>query len=204
MPAEAVLSAPLLRVYENGRYMKNQKKFKLRTMTDIKVFILFLLNNIGYPVDHSTVIEMVAENTEEILIDYDECLRELSDDGHLLFDEYQGERYYMISDTGRMIASELYDTLDKDFREKSLRYAAKYTSLSKSGATINATVEEAPGKRYKVTMRISDSIGEIMCTSITVPSYAEAEKIKNNFEAKPNGVYRGVLFSATGRLEFLS
>jgi hypothetical protein len=184
--------------------MKSKKKFKLRTMTDIKVFILFLLNNIGYPVDHSTVIEMLAENTEEILTDYDECLRELADDGHLLYDEYQGERYYMISDTGRMISSELYDTLDKDFREKSLKYSAKYTSLERSGATVSADVLEAPGKRYKVTMRISDSVGEIMCTSITVPSYAEAEKIKNNFESKPNGVYRGVLFSATGRFEFLS
>ena len=33
---------------------------------------------------------------------------------------------------------------------------------------------------------------------------AEAEKIKSNFESKPDGVYRGVLFSVTGKLEFLS
>ena len=184
--------------------MGKKKKFTLRTMTDIKVFILFLLNNIGYPIDHTAVIGMVSENTEEIIIDYDECLRELSDDGHLLYDEYNGEKYYMISDTGRMIASELYDSLDKEFRERSLRYAAKYTSLSKNGSTISATVTEAEGKRYKVTMRASDSIGEVLCATITVNSREEAETIKRNYEAKPEGVYRGILFSATGRLEFLS
>jgi len=184
--------------------MRKQKKFTLKTMTDIKVFILFLLNNIGYPIDHTAVIGMVSENTDEIIIDYDECLKELSDDGHLLYDEYNGEKYYMISDTGRMIALQLYDSLDKEFRERSLKYAAKYTSLSKNGSTISASVEAADGGRFKVTMRATDSIGEVLCASIVVNSREEAEKIKRNYEAKPDGVYRGILFSATGMLEFLS
>lgn len=176
----------------------------MQTKTDIKVFILFLLNNIGYPIDHNAVIGMVSENTDEIIFDYDECLRELSDDGHLLFDEYGGEKYYMISDTGRMISSQLYDSLDKEFRERSLRCAAKYTSLSKNGSEIKATVTEVEGNRFKVTMQASDSIGEILCASITVNSRIEAEKIKQNYESKPDGVYKGILFSATGLLDFLS
>lgn len=184
--------------------MRKKKKFALRTMTDIKVFLLFLIDNIGYPIEHSSIIEIVSENTDEILLDYDECLRELSVDGHLLFDEFNGEKYYMISDTGRMIAAELYDNLDKEFRERSLRYAAKYTSISKSGATVSASVSETEGKGYKVNMQVSDSSGELMNVSVTVKSRAEAEKIKLNFESKPEGVYRGVLFSVTGKLEFLS
>ena len=184
--------------------MKKQKKFRLRTMTDIKVFILFLLNNIGYPIDHTSVIGMVSENTEELLIDYDECLRELSEDGHLYTDDYNGEQYYMISDTGRMIAAQLYDSIDREFRERSLRYAAKYTSLSKTGSTIDATVTDAEGGRFKVILTASDSVGKLLSCEIVVNSRQEAEKIKNNYTAKPDAVYRGILFSATGRLEFLS
>ena len=193
-----------MRVFNVMKENMRKKKFTLRTMTDIKVFLLFLLNNIGYPIDHTSVIGMVSENTDEILIDYDECLRELSDDGHLLFDEYNGEKYYMISDTGRMIASELYDNLDKEFRERSLKYAAKYTSLSKSGASVDTSVTEIDGKRYMVTLSSSDSRGVLMSTSIAVGSREEAERIRKNFEARPDGVYRGILFSVTGRLEFLS
>ena len=184
--------------------MKKQKKFSLKTMTDIKVFILFLLNNVGYPVDYTAVIGMVSENSEQLIMDYDECLRELVEDGHLLYDEYNGEKFYMISDSGRMIAGQLYDTLDSEFRERSLKYAAKYTSVSKSGTAIKATVSETEGNRYKVTLEISDGVGELLSASITVTSRHEAEKIKNNFESKPDAVYRGILFSATGRLEFLS
>ena len=204
MPAEVAARPPLLCGYLIYKGNMKKKKFTLRTMTDIKVFLLFLLNNIGYPMDHTSVIGMVSENTEEILFDYDECLRELSDDGHLLFDEYNGEKYYMISDSGRMIASELYDSLDREFRERSLKYAAKYASLSKSGSSLETSVTELEGKRYKVTLTANDSRGEIMSTSIVVNSYEEAEKIRRNFEAKPDGVYRGVLFSVTGRMEFLS
>ncbi len=181
-----------------------KKNFALRTMTDIKVFMLFLLDHIGYPIDHTSVIGMVSENTEEIIFDYDECLRELADAGHLLYDEFEGEKYYMISDSGRMIASELYDSLDKDFRERSLRYAAKYTSLSKTGATIKASVEDTDDGRYKLTVRANDSVGEILCTSVTVKSREAAEIMKRNYEAKPDGVYRGIMFALTGRLEFLS
>ena len=147
---------------------------------------------------------MVSENTEELLIDYDECLRELSEDGHLYSDDYNGEVYYMISDSGRMIASQLYDSLDREFRERSLRYAAKYTSLSRTGSAVDATVSEAEGGRYRVTLTASDSVGKLLSCELVVNSREEAENIKNNYTAKPDAVYRGILFSATGRLEFLS
>lgn len=184
--------------------MRKSKDFALRTTTDIKVFLLFLLDNIAYPIDHTTIMSIVEENTDEISFDYTECLNQLVASEHLLFDEVDNERYYMISDKGRMVASELYDSLDKNFRERSLRCAIKHISLSKSGARINAYITETESKRYKVTMEAFDRYGEVMSTSVTVNSKREAEQIKNNFEAKPDGVYRGVLFSVTGRLEYIS
>ena len=173
-------------------------------MTDIKVFLLFLLDNIRYPVDYPSLIGLVSENTDKIVFDYDECLRELTDSGHVYFDEVDGERYYMISESGTEVATDLYDTLDKELREKSMRYAAKYLSFSRSGAKIEATVEKNLTNRYIVTMKTSDSRGQLMSVSLTVNSLEEAEKIKSNFESKPEGLYRGVLFSATGSFDFLS
>ena len=184
--------------------MKKNKKFGLNTVTDLKVFLLFLLDNIRYPVDRATVMSIVEENTDEITLDYDQCLGELTDSGHILYDEVEGTKYYMISDKGRIVASELYDSLDKGFRERSLRSAIKHVSLSKSGASIKAFIEPTDIGRYRVTLEAHDGFGELMQTSLTVNSLAEAEQIKKNFEQKPDGVYRGVLFSATGRIEYIS
>ena len=128
----------------------------------------------------------------------------LVESGHLLYDEVGDDKYYMISDKGRMVAHELYDTLDKSFRERSLRAAIRHISLVNSGARINAYITETESKRYRVTMEAFDKYGEVMSTSLTVNSRAEAEIIKNNFETKPDGVYRGVLFSATGKLQYIA
>ena len=83
--------------------MKRNKKFGLNTVTDLKVFLLFLLDNIRYPVDRATVMTIVEENTDDISLDYDQCLGELADSGHILYDEVDGEKYYMISDKGRVV-----------------------------------------------------------------------------------------------------
>lgn len=184
--------------------MKRNKKFGLNTITDLKVFLLFLLDNIRYPVDSDTVMSIVSENTDDITLDYEQCLGELVDSEHLLYDEIDGVRYYMISDKGREVASELYDNLDAGFRERSLRSAIKHLSLSKSEASIKAYIEKTENGRYRVTLEAFDRYGELMKTSLAVNSLAEAEQIKRNFESKPDGVYRGVLFSATGRIEYLS
>jgi hypothetical protein len=110
----------------------------------------------------------------------------------------------MISDKGRMVAHELYHTLDKSFRERSLRAAIRHISLVNGGARINSYITETESKRYRVTMEAFDKYGEVMSTSLTVNSRAEAEIMKNNFDTKPDGVYRGVLFAATGKLEYIA
>ena len=184
--------------------MRKYKEFGLNTITDLKVFILFLLDNIKYPIEESTIMSIVQDNVDDISFDYEECLNELAKSGHLLFDEYEGIKYYMISDKGRMVSTELYDSLDAGFRERSLRTAIRYISFKDSGASIKSYIEKSDNGRHKVTLEVRDRFGEVMKTSLTVNSLEEAETIRKNFEAKPQGVYRGVLFSATGKIEFLS
>ena len=181
-----------------------KKKFELRTPTDIKVFLLFLLEYIRYPIDRTTLMEIVSENTDELIMDYDSCLAELSDAGHLWFDELDGETYYMISDSGRMIATELFDSLDAEFRERSLKSAIKHLSLSKRGSKLRSSIEELANGRYKVKMNLTDQSGEVIDLALTVSSLSEAEKIRENFKTRPESVYRGVFFSATGRIDYIT
>lgn len=180
-----------------------KKKFTLRTETDIKVFLLFLLEYIREPVDKATLIDIVSANTDEILINYDACLESLVDSEHIFPDEIAGERYYIITDSGRMVARELFDTLDPEFREKSLKVAIKHLSLTKRGMIPKTKIEETEGTRYKVTMTLTDAVGEIFTLSLNVPSYNQAEEMRKYFETNPEGVYRGVFFSACGKFDYL-
>ena len=185
--------------------MRSNKKDPIpHSYLDIKIFILFLLDRIRYPIDRSTLIIIISENTDNITFDYDECLGELARDGHVYFDEIDDERYYMISEKGRAICAELYDGLDKSFRERSIRSVAKHLSLQNMGVEVASKIDKLSDKRYAVTLTARDPQGEIMRLTLTVASLQEAEEIRDNYEANPTGVYRGVLFSATGRMEFLA
>ena len=184
--------------------MKKKIGFKLRSLTDIKIFLLFLLDNIRYPIDYTTLSKIISDNVDEVTFDYEACLRELADAEHLFFDEIEGERFYMISDSGRLIASELYDRLDPAFRESSIKSAAKYISLSKSNATLSSKIIELADKRFEVTIGAKDRHGKLFSVSIVVNSRTQAEKMISTFEANPDQVHRGILFCLTGKIEYIS
>lgn len=184
--------------------MKKNKDIIFKSITDLKIFLLFILDNLRYPAEEATVLEIAEKSTNELILDYAECLAALTDSGHLLYDEIDGTKYYMISKKGRETSAELYDLLDESFRENTLRSVAKYLSVSKLNAKIQTYIEKTEAKRYRVTIEANDEFGDLMKLSLTVNSLIEAQKIKENFEEHPDGVYKGALLSATGRIEFLS
>lgn len=184
--------------------MRKQNKYILRNLADIKSFLLFLLNTVRYPIDLTTLNRIITDNISDITFDYESCLGELSDAGYLLFDEVDGEQYYMISDSGRLISSELYEMLPEGLREQSERCAAKYVSLSKTGAEVSTKIEETEDKRFRVSFSAKEAGREIMSVSLVVSSRSQAEQMAQHFEERPDSFYRGVLFSATGKLEFLT
>ncbi len=184
--------------------MKKKKETLLKSITDLKVFLLFLLDNIRYPVEHSTLLDIIAENTDDYSLDYEQCLCELVSSGHLLFDEFDGEKYYMIGEKGRLVSSELYESIDPGLRERSLRSANKHISLKGNGTKISAKIEMTATKRYKVIMESYDAEGEIISVSVVVATRDEAELIKKNFESRSDSIYRGIMFSLTGKLELFS
>lgn len=181
-----------------------KKEYQPKTEIDIKILILFLLDNIRYPVAAETLRKILYESVDLVTFGYDECLDALVTAGHVLHDEVDGVDYYMVSSTGRALSAELYDSLDSFFREKSLRAAAKYMALTDSGTTVNASVEPTPDGRFAAVLTAKDASGEILSLSVTVNSKTQAEAISANYLERPDSVYRGVMFSVTGRVNFLS
>lgn len=180
------------------------KEYRLQTMADIKVFMVFLLDTIRYPIDYTTLRAIIFENTTVLSTEYEECLEQLIDEGHVITDEVDGERYMMVSEGGRRLASVLYDTLDPSFLEQARQCAMKHVILSNRGIRVHASIERDASERYLVTLGSDDRFGQLLRLTLTVNSRAEAEAIKENFETVPDSVYRGILFSVTGKIGYLS
>ena len=184
--------------------MKKKKPQILRTMTDIKVFILYILDRVSYPIDDITMSYIIVENAPTFSMQYNEALLDLVESGHVHAESIEGRTYYIIEDLGRMVARELYDTLDAGLRERSEECAAKYISIAERGGKVVASITAAENGRFFVDLEVTDAEGLLFSVRIARSSRVEAERVKENFEQRPNVVLRSLLFAATGKLNYLS
>ena len=168
---------------------------------DIKVFILFLLDELRYPLNETLISEMVYEHGYVGRFDFAECFSELTERGHITVIDGE-EKQYVISPLGHSVASELQGTLHEYIREKSRISALKRLSLYRRGAKTNVTVTEGADGRYLVRCEIHDKDGILMDTTLSVPSKNEAERIKKHFMEQPEEVCRGVLSVLTGQIAY--
>ena len=124
--------------------MKKKNERELWDKTDVKIFILFLLDNLQYPLDLDTIHRIVYETGYVGGFDFAECFSELLDAGHIIADEVDGVAYYQVSSTGRMVAKQLQSELLDEIREESMICAARLLSLKARGATLHTSTENAP------------------------------------------------------------
>ena len=169
---------------------------------DIKVFILFLLDELRYPMGESIIREIVSENGVVGRFDFAECFSELVEKGHITAYDDGSETLYVVSPLGHMVASELQGTLHDSIREKSRTSAMKRLSLHLRGATTSTSVEKTAEGGYLVHCEIKDAQGVMMNTSVTVPTESEANAIVAHFSAQPEEVCRGVLSVLTGKIAY--
>ena len=111
--------------------------------TDIKVFILYIMDCIDYPLEYDVIRELAAQNGYVGDFDFAECFSQLLELGHVLEDTENGIKYYIVSSTGRMVATELQSNLLLSIREKSLKSAMRYLSFRKRKAEMASSVEAA-------------------------------------------------------------
>lgn len=180
----------------------------------VKVFILYLLEKIGYPLDYNDLATIVIRDGFVDYFDFVTYFHELLEAGHIKrFSRAEGERTeelpvdrdsYEVTDTGRMIAKGLSDDLLlAAVREKSYISAMRHLSLEKRGAVINHSIEQVGDGSYIFHCSIKDCDGLAFDLDLRADSYMQVSRMRMNFEDKPDVVYRGIVALVTGNVNYL-
>lgn len=183
----------------------------------VKVFILYLLEKVGYPLDYNDLATIVIRDGFVDYFDFVTYFHELLEAGHIKRiaknnkeDEQQDEEApvdrdsYMVSDTGRMIAKGLSDDLLlAAVREKSYISAMRHLSLEKRGAVVNHSIEQVGDGSYIFHCSIKDCDGLAFDLALRADSYMQVSRMRMNFEDKPDVVYRGIVALVTGNVNYL-
>ncbi len=183
--------------------MKKRREGLLKHDTDIKIFILFLLNHIRYPLSLDEITELVTANGAVEAFDFTGCFSELIEHGHVIEGREDGKTMYMISPSGMEASANLEDVLLSSLRKRSLQTATRYLSLSRRSAEVTSEITPCEDGRYTVTCRAAAKDGELASFSLTLASFEVAEQIRAHFAEKPEEVIRGLTAAATGELGFM-
>ncbi len=176
----------------------------LKDKNDIKIFILYLLQHIRYPLEFADINDIILQDEFVGYFDFAECFAELLDTGNILEEKGEsGESLYRITDQGIHVARNLESNLLNMIKKKSLNSAMRLLSFKKSGAKMTCRTEFLPDGRYLLTCGIVDPDAPLMEIKLAVDEKSNLEKMKYIFNERPEIVYRGVLALLSGEVNYL-
>ncbi len=183
---------------------RNMTQAPLKDKNDIKIFILYLMRQINYPLEFSDINDIMLQDEFVGYFDFAECFAELLDTGNICEVKGEmGENLYRITEQGCHVADTLQSNLLNMLKNKSLKSAMRLLSFKKSGAKLVCRSEEMPDGRYRLTCGIEDAGAVTMQIQLAVEDKSTVEKMKYTFDDRPEVIYRGVMALLTGEVNYL-
>ena len=176
---------------------------QLKDKNDIKIFILFLLSHIGYPLDFVSINDIVVQDGYVGYFDFAECFAQLLETGNVAELKENGQEMYLITEQGIRVAESLDSRLINMIKDKSLKRALRLLSFKERGAKLFFDYRPLPNGRFEVECAINEKDECPMSVKLTLESINQLEKIRRNFYDKPETVYRGILAVMTGEVNYL-
>lgn len=173
---------------------------------EIKIFVLYLMDNIHYPLEFTAINDIVMQTDYVAYLDFAESFNELLDGGLVVpvKNDNGGEGdCYVVTDKGRMVADQLHGDIADVILEKSLSWAYRYLDFRRRGAEVKTEIRPLANGRVDVTFRLVENRQDIFSLTLQVENADRAEKMRERFRDRPEVIYRGVNALMTGSVDFL-
>lgn len=171
---------------------------------NVKIFVLYLMENINYPLDFVTINDIVMQTDYVMYLDFAESFHEMLDGGLLIkLDGENDDPLYAVTEKGRYVARELKSDLLPSILDQSLARALRYLNFKKRGIVPRCTVEKTEDGRYNVLCTFMERNVCIFSQLLTVDTLDRATRMKENFYERPEAIYRGVVALLAGNVNYL-
>ena len=174
----------------------------LREPDQVKVFILYLLDKIGYPLNYTDIGTIIIRDGLVDYFNFVECFQHLMEN-ELIEGKREDGILYSVTRKGKIVAEGLSeDLLGAAVREKSYISAMRHLSLEKRGAVMDQSCER-DGEGFIFHCSIKDKDGLAMKLSLRADTFNQLRRMQMNFEDKPDVVLRGITALVTGNVNYL-
>lgn len=174
--------------------MPEQLQAPLRDQSDVKIFILYLMEHIGRPLDFVEINDIVVQNGVVRPFDFCMAFPDLLKSGHIraLVSE-DGEERYEITPLGTDAQDSLNGKILNVTKEKALQNAVLLLNMKKNNEGFRYDIEAAPGGGYRFVFSFSRDGKDVLSVSAATDSQKEAENMEAEFEHHPEIMRRAIL-----------
>ena len=205
--------------------MERMQNLKLKDKNDIKIFILYLMENLSLPLQFGELNDIAVTDGVVGCIEFAECFAELLDTGNIRPVPQQEApngielsastedlptgtpdpaTFFEITPRGRHAATTLQSKLLHYIRDRSLKSALRRLRFGREGGGIRTERSPREDGRYDVTCIARDGAGnETLRVSVIADSAERAEKIRDTFNERPEHIYRAIFALLSGEVNFL-
>lgn len=181
---------------------------------NVKIFLLYLMQNVRIPLDFATLNDMVMQTDYVMYLDMAEAFHELLDDGLITtaapdepYPAEQGvpedEPRYIVTAKGRLVAEELHSDLLPTILDESLRCALRYLDFRRRGITTHCSVTPNPNGGAEFYCSVEQNGTVLFETRVSVDSVMRARQMEENFRARPETIYKGMWTLLAGNVNYL-
>ena len=172
---------------------------------NVKIFVLYLMENINYPMDFVTINDVVMQTDYVMYLDFAESFGEMLDSGLIesVDKDARGTDLYMPTQKGRIVAAELKSDILPSILDQSLACALRYLDFRRRGVTVDCESLRLCDQTFDVTVTVKEKDKVILRTTVNTDSEYHAIQMKRNFRERPEVVYRGIVALLSGKVNFL-
>ena len=156
---------------------------------DIKILILFVLEQLPAPVDEVTLSELVFCDDGIGYFDYADCLAELAETGQIT-DENGA---YQITEAGRKNVEAVGDSIPYSVRAKARRVTAPLAERMRRAAMIKAQHQLQDDGTFRVELGVTDGVSSLLDLSIMSPTEEIALTMEKTFRTNAERIYHDVV-----------
>lgn len=177
----------------------------LGSKQNIKVFVLYLMENVGHPLDFVTVNEIVMQTDYVAYLDFAESFSEMEDTG--LVEKRgmseRGEPAYVVTERGHWVVESLRGGLLPSVLEESRIRALRLLDFRKRGVKASCRVTPARGGGYDFACSLTEGERTLLSVTLWVDSSEQAARLENHFRENPEHVYRASAALLSGDVNYL-
>ena len=178
---------------------------QIGSMNNVKIFVLYLMQNINYPLDFVSINDIIMQTDYVMYLDFAVAFHEMLD-GDLIRESganEHGDPMYEVTEKGKIVAEQLKTDILPSILEQSLSAALRYLDFRRRQVKISSEAIPLPDRTVDVVVTITERGKVILKTTLNVDSELRAELIRENFRSRPEVIYRGTVALLSGKIDYL-